>query len=126
MRSVVVSTLLIILIFIIFSCDKKEIKEIEITVLSTVTELRSEPGESEILKFAVVEYCAKNIGISNINGWEVYFNVHIERGPQQLAYESIYYLLEPEEESKVRAVECIIPDYYEDAYKATLKHVEAW
>lgn len=125
MKSVIVGILLTLL-FAVFSCEDNNVKEIQITVLSTTTELRSDPGESEMLKFGVVEYCAKNVGNSNINGWEVYFNVHIDRGPQQLAYESTYYLLEPEEESKIRVVECIIPDYYEDAYKATLKHVEAW
>ena len=126
MQSVVIRTILILLLITIFNCEDKEIKEIEITVLSTTTELRSKPGDSEIIKFGIVEYCAKNIGDSNINGWEVYFNVHIDRGPQQLAYESIYYLLEPEDESKIRTVECIIPDYYGDAFKATLKHSEVW
>lgn len=126
MKLPVIKILFLIFFITLLSCDKEDPKEIEITVLSTITELRSKPGDPEITKFGIVEYCAKNIGKSNINGWEVYFNIHIERGPQQLAYESIYYHLEPDEVSNIRVVECIIPDYYEDAYKATLKHVEAW
>jgi len=126
MRLLVIKILLLLFFIILISCDEEDPKEIEITVLSTITELRSKPGDPEIIKHGIVEYCAKNIGKSNINGWEVYFNVHIDRGPQQLAHESIYYRLEPDEVSNNRVVECIIPNYYENAYKATLKHVEAW
>ena len=126
MKLPIIKILFLIFFITLFSCDEEDQKDIEITVLSTITEVRSEPGDPEIIKYGIVEYCAKNVGKSNINGWEVYFNVHVDRGPQQLAYESIYYRLEPDEVSSNRVVDCIIPDYYDDAYKATLKHVETW
>lgn len=123
----IVLILLLFLIFIfIMGCEDHEQKEIEINVESTNTERRSEPGEADITKFAIIEYSAKNMSTKTINGWKVFFNVHLERGPQLTAYESIYYILEPNAVSKTRAVECMIPDYYENAYQATVRHIETW
>ncbi|MCJ7801568.1 MAG: hypothetical protein MUP82_04340 [Candidatus Marinimicrobia bacterium] len=118
--------LLLVTIIFVMGCEDHEQKEIEIDVVSTNTERRCEPGETDITKFAIIEYSAKNMSTKTINGWKVFFNVHLEYGPQLTAYESIYCVLEPNAVSKTRAVECMIPDYYENAYQATVRHVETW
>jgi len=115
-----------ILVFLMTSCDESEPQIVEIDVLSTITEKRSKPNESEITKIAVVKYCVKNVGSITIHGWKVFFNIHVERGPQITAHESIYYTLTPEEISDTQIIKAIIPDYYENATGATLKHIETW
>ena len=118
--------LLFIFVILLASCEENEQREIDVMILSTKTEARSKPGEAEVIKYGIVKYCTKNIDSTTIYGWEVFFNVHINHGTQLIAHESVYYTLEPGEESETRTVECIIPEYYEDAYKSTLKYIETW
>lgn len=115
-------------LILVFSCDKKDPLEMDVTILSTHTEMQwvIDLGVYENHRVGVVEYCTKNIGTRKVNGWKVFFDVHLMNSPQIMAYEGLSYNLQPNEISKTRSVVCLIPEYYGDAYKATLKHVEIW
>lgn len=120
---------IVTLSLIFFGCEEDTYREIEIEVVSTSTiEKWVLFGQTDWRwsRIAIVEYCAKNTGTKNINGWEVYFNVKLIDSPQMNVHESVYYFLSPRETSKIRTLECVIPEYYDDAYSASLKHVETW
>lgn len=115
--------LILILLIICISCDEAEYYEsVEVSIISTFMTCESNSTSS----WANVRYTVENIGTKELKGWEVFFNVHLERGPQLIAHESTYYTLEPGEISSGRVVKVLIPDYYDKAKSATLRHIETW
>ena len=113
---------------IITSCetDDSSVIDVYVNVLSTTNEVRTPPNESEGTNHAIVQYTIKNISVRTINGWKIFFNIHLERGPQITGYESRYYILEPGEISSAQTVEVLIPEYYDKAISATLDHIKTW
>ncbi len=100
--------------------------EIEVDIYSTTTEYRSVPYEIEVTRHAIIKYSVINTGTKSVEGWEVFFNVRFDSSPQLLAFESVYYRLDPREKSSYRVVEALIPEYYENARSAKLRHIATW
>jgi hypothetical protein len=116
----------IIFIFIFISCEDKIEYDAQVNIISVVTEAISQPYESKITRFAKVSYTINNTCECTIHGWEIYFNVAINGGPNVTAMDNRYYTLEAGETSKTQIASTPIPSYYEDARNASLKNLEMW
>ena len=120
-------------VFLYISCfviacneESQNDKDVEVIIISTDTEFNTAPHETDVTKTAVIQYNVKNIGTKIINGWEIFFNVRLQRGPQLIASDNLYYTLEPGIVSSVQLARVLIPEYYEEARGSQLKHIEIW
>jgi len=118
---------LIFLIFLIFtSCDDKIEYEAQVNILSVKTEAIAQPNEPKVTRFAKVSYTLDNTCECTINGWEIYFNVALNGGPNITAMDNLYYTLETGETSDVQIATTPIPSYYDDARNASVKNLDIW
>jgi len=114
------------LISLMTSCNDDPSYEAEVEIEYVTTQAISKPNESEVTRYAKVNYCVKNTCGNVIHGWEVFFNVALQKGTNITATDNIYYTLKPGEISEVQAATARIPYYYENARNASLKNIEIW
>ncbi|MCK4904068.1 MAG: hypothetical protein V3W20_08370 [Candidatus Neomarinimicrobiota bacterium] len=118
--------LLYLFCFVVTCSEADTYEEVEVNIVSIITEARVAPYETDVKNIAVIQYTIKNTGTKTIYGWKVFFNVSLQRGPQLTTYDRIYYILEPGEISSTQIAEVLIPSYYEKATGAHLNHIETW
>ena len=83
--------ILFLLLMLLFGCEDNKGEDIKVTVVNTFT---SSIGNRS---WAQVRYSIKNTGSTTVNGWEIYFTVSLNSGPNYTASANENYTIEPGE-----------------------------
>ena len=123
-----------LLIAVLFNCSiifiscnhANEYEDIEVSILSTINEERSLPNDPISTTWAIISYNIENLGTKKVNGWNIFFNVNLEKGPQIIASDYVAHVIEPGQISSLKKTSVLIPSYYEKATGAVLKDIDTW
>ena len=121
-----ITVILYLLCFVVSCSEANDYEDVEVSIISTITEKRGVPHEADITTWAIIEYKIENMGTKIINGWSVGFNVSFQAGPQLRTSHNVYYTVNPGEISSAQTTSLLIPSNYEDATGAVLNYIETW
>ena len=99
-----------------------------ITNVRNVTEHADGGNDLEGYRYqrAVISFTLENTGSKTIEGWRVYFDIHLSDSRNIDGYQKKYYTLKNGEISPEQTIRVTIPDNYGYAIDATITRFDVW
>lgn len=114
------------------ACDETngDYDDIEVNIIE-FTEKRIYVWEDQLRRFdykANISYTVENVGTKTVEGWEIFFNVALTRGPNFIATDNKIFVLEPDSTSSIQIAVGTIPEAFEEETirAISLKNIETW